>query len=504
MPDTDPSDGAEAPEQAAPISGVMSFGGVAIRATASSDELMAMARKCAMDPTVFEEHAPFFGRASISTNKIDAYFTRMRPSSLKNYADEAQTGVSVLTGHNHYSLGVGYSLTGSYTGGANSRVESDFYSIQGLPDTDDAITRIRAGLVRDTSIGFYGGDIVCSICGRSWMDWDCMHIPGFSYALDPKDANSEKVTAIGDVENAHLAEYSLVFDGATPGAGLLKVYREIDSGRVTPEMARSIEHRFRLRLPASVTSHRFAGWTETPGGVTVPADRATAPEPPAERAPEPEPTTAPTPPTQERVMPDTEEERAKKAAAAEDDPEKKKTEDDPEDAADGGADEGDENPDGSKKKKGDNATCPGLEDDEDKKKSTPVEGENAQVVAIRAVLVSVGQPADRDPIEGIRALHTEIERLRPLADDGRRYRADLITDAIEEGTRAFGNGFAIERYTALFERDSTSVDDIKGMRDDWRAIADAAIPTGRAIKDKPEPPTEPERKQSVPDAAFAA
>jgi hypothetical protein len=492
--------------------GVLPFSGVTIRAQVSTDELLDMAKRVAMDPTVFETNAPFFGRASISTGKVDSYFTRMLPSSLQNYAAEAAEGRSVLTGHNHSSLGVGYSLTGTFSGGSgeNARVESDFYSIQGLPDTDDAITRIRAGLVRDTSIGFYGGDIICSICDRSWMDWDCFHIPGLTYLFDPKDPESDRATAIGLVDGAHLAEYSLVFDGSTPGCGLIKAYREVDAGRVNVDQARSIENRYRVRLSGNPTSNRFAGWSQTKDGVAVPADRtadAAVPEEPvkvADAAVRQSTDPATTTPTQESApMPSAEDERKKKTnepdgdaediqdGGADEDTEKSTaTADDAADAGDEGADEGTD--DGKKKSDGKNTVA--------------VIGAGraalAAMVAVRAALVAAGQPENSDPVEAIRTLGAEVTRLRPLADDGRRYRADLVEEAISEGVRAFGNGFAVERYTALLERDATTLDEIKGFRDDWRALVDGTVPTGRAIK---ETSTEKPRgaTPAAPDAAFA-
>ncbi|MGN6814410.1 MAG: hypothetical protein ACTHMP_26385, partial [Thermomicrobiales bacterium] len=64
-----------------------------------------------------------------------------------------------------------------------------------------------------------------------------------------------------------------------------------------------------------------------------------------------------------------------------------------------------------------------------------------------------------------------------LADDGRQYRTDLVTEALEEGVRALGEGFAAETYKGMLE--TAPLETIKRMRDDWRAVGDKRFPGGR-------------------------
>jgi hypothetical protein len=54
---------------------------------------------------------------------------------------------------------------------------------------------------------------------------------------------------IAAIENAHLAEFSLVYDGATPGASVIRAQQEAEAGRIRPEQARLIEQRYRIHLP---------------------------------------------------------------------------------------------------------------------------------------------------------------------------------------------------------------------------------------------------------------
>jgi hypothetical protein len=70
--------------------------------------------------------------------------------------------------------------------------------------------------------------------------WDCMHWPGQTYEVkDPDTGVVSQVLCIADVD-ASLAEYSLVYDGATPNAMVLKGEAALDAGRMTPEIARQI------------------------------------------------------------------------------------------------------------------------------------------------------------------------------------------------------------------------------------------------------------------------
>lgn len=235
-------------------------------ANATTDDLLKLAKSRALDPSVFEERAPFFWRCEISSGRLDSYFSRMQPSSLRNYASEATAGVAFLLGHNWRSAPIGQSLTGHYFAGvaegetqAPARVEADFYTVRGLrpngeagTDADHLIDGIRSGTQRDVSIGFHGGRYICSICQRDmWQDWDCPHYPGVEYPVLDRAGKptGETVVAEAHIEDAHLSEVSAVYDGATPGAAVLKAYRAAEAGRLRPETAAVMRDRYRLLLP---------------------------------------------------------------------------------------------------------------------------------------------------------------------------------------------------------------------------------------------------------------
>lgn len=237
--------------------------------------LLALARNHAPDPSIFEDHPPYFFQAEVSSNRLDSYYTRMDATSLRNYAEDATAGVSLQNSHQWRSLGFGRSVQGQFIGAQGNGVARtlvDFYSLPGLNlngvATDDLIAGIRSGLVSDVSVGFYGGEYRCDICGRDMMrDWDCWHIPGFYYNVKDKDAKSaksakekeEQVLATATILNARLSEVSTVYDGATPGALILKAERELEAGRLRPEMARTLEQRYRVSLSGGRRSWQGMG-----------------------------------------------------------------------------------------------------------------------------------------------------------------------------------------------------------------------------------------------------
>jgi TolA-binding protein len=90
----------------------------------------------------------------------------------------------------------------------------------------------------------------------------------------------------------------------------------------------------------------------------------------------------------------------------------------------------------------------------------------------------------------------EIARLRPLADDGRAYRTDLVEQAITEGIRAYGNAFPVETDREMLG--NQSLDAIKRVRDMHKDAADKAIPTGRTSVDRAERPRRRRARTTYP------
>lgn len=345
----------------------------------SDAELLERATERALDPSIFERYKPFFWQGEISSNRWDSYETRMAPSTLRNYADDAETGVAFLRNHNNAEDPLGATLTGYFTGAQGdgvSHVRADFFALTD-PETLPYIAKLQAGVVRDLSVGFYGGQWLCSICGRDMLQWfgpdGCMHLLGVAYSPRDDEGKVKKDAppeiARATIENAHLAEVSGVYDGATPGAMIGKARALAVDGAFSARSRLLVEKRYRIHLPEP--ERRWAGLELATPRATGATTTAT--------------TTATTATTEE---------------------------------------------------------------------------------ALRAVLIQAGRPPQEDLGAGVRALLREHAKLRALADDGRRYRAELIEETLALGQRAYGRAFRQEDYRGLLER--SSLDAIKMMRDDWR------------------------------------
>jgi hypothetical protein len=402
---------------------------VSLRAT--DTELLTLARKLAPDPSIFDEVEPLLWGAEATNNRLDAYFTRMHESSLKNFAEDLNAGISFQDSHLTRKLGLGRSLSGRYVGAQGNGVAhviGEFYSIPGLAEVDNFWRGVRSGVYKDVSIGFYSAEFRCSVCGGdAWKWWGedaCHHIAGMEYdILDEKGNVKERATAFYWVKNARLSEVSIVYDGATPGAEIIKVkaQREADAGRLRPEAAQVLEQRYRIKLPGA--RHAYAGTTFK----------------------------------EERM-----EEQAR------------------------------ENPPATEEAAVIEATTELVEGTSDAERT---------LAEIRAILVEAAPRGMLLP-KAARWLADEVARLRPLADDGAAYRGDLIAEALAEGVRAFGAGFAQETYKGVLA--GATLDTIKRMKEDWRAVGDKLFPGGRLTQDGAGDSPRATTTQSVPDAAFAA
>jgi|GEM_PF-2096334 len=199
-----------------------------------------------------DSEKPEFFSVIASGAEIDSYGTFMMSSTLRNFAKDAEAGVSVLDSHNHQQLGFGQSVTGAYvTDSSGERMESTFFTIPGLSiegrSTDAYIRGIKRGLWRDISVGFWlppEARIICTICGKDMMRWQgensCRHFPGQTYDVSAHGTTRREV-AYGGIDGARLSEYSLVYDGATPGAGVAKARQMEDAGVLSPDIASQLE-----------------------------------------------------------------------------------------------------------------------------------------------------------------------------------------------------------------------------------------------------------------------
>ncbi len=414
------------------------------RATAA--QLTERAKARALDPAILDEFPPIFWTAEISNNRLDAYFTRMAVSTLRNFEVDAKAGVSFQDSHRTDGLErtLGQSLGARYIGpNAQGRpegvaaVEADFYTLTGMDLAVDAFVRkVRGGLVRDVSVGFYGGWFRCSICGRDMFDYTdyqnyCIHLPGRKYAKHDETGKKtdERVVATADVEDARLAETSGVYDGATPEASILaiKARQLADAGQLEPEAARLLAVQHRIFLPDVGPK-----WP----GVDL-----------SERKPK------------EGEMGDRPERREPEAT--------------------------------------DEAQARESERNEARE-----HGMALVRTAAAGALADIGLPIaeDADLAEAIRAHGAELRELRQQAEDGRTYRAQTIEDALTEGVRALGDKFDRDGRKRVLER--LTLDEIIERRDTWAEAAKLRFPGGRQTAEGGGEPSDGEA-EIAPDAAFA-
>lgn len=228
----------------------------------SRTKLRALAEKKAIDPSVFEEFPPFFFGGEISSDRWDSYDTRMGETTRTNYAKEAAAGVAYLRSHNKYGDPTGHTLTGTLDGKA---VRAEVYMIQD-PDSSIYIAKIRAAIVRAQSVGFTGGEWMCTICNRDmqiwWRDEGCPHLLGMMYQpVDSKGKAKEGVAPVkarATIENAHLVEVSGVYAGATPGAMIDKARALADQNQLDYRLHDSVQVRYKIELPPVRRIHPVA------------------------------------------------------------------------------------------------------------------------------------------------------------------------------------------------------------------------------------------------------
>lgn len=418
-------------------------------------DLLALARSRALDPSVFDEFAPLFFNGEISSTRWDAYDTRQAPSTLKNFATEAAVGVSILRNHDSGSDPIGQSLTGRFVGGSGdgvARVESDFYLLSD-PETAPYARKLRAGVVRDLSVGFYGGQWICSLCSKDMMAWmsrdGCPHMLGMTYTPRDeagKESGSPQV-ARATIEDAHLAEYSPVYDGATPGAMLKKARALAAEGRLTDGERSFVQVRYRTNLPER--SRTFLG-----SGLG-----------------------------KERAMPDVTETMTVESGGLRL-------------AANGRLYTPEEIQAHETSARAVRTALDGLKIGG----KTPEEG-----VRVLAEEVTRLRAVETDLLTGRAEGGAEtpgeiLTRLRAEATDGRAYRKDLIEQALLEGVRAHGNDFKRETYQRVL--DGASLEVVKQMHADWAAAAARVNPGGRKTQDGPgEQPAE--RSGSLPPRAYS-
>ena len=220
----------------------------------SDDKMRHLKRQ--VDLEGIEEDRIFPFATEISSSLLDTYYTEMAESSLRNFVSEAQEGRAFLEAHRGETLPLGHSYDAVYeTTEGRQRVVADIYMIRGVPlntltyaSTSAFVEMVETRVVRDVSIGFFGGTWICSICGIDVWDWNredyCRHWPGRQYEID-----GGMVLAKAVIEDAHLSEISAVYDGATPEAKILRRSQEfVRLGHLDEKAVFGLNNLYNLRM----------------------------------------------------------------------------------------------------------------------------------------------------------------------------------------------------------------------------------------------------------------
>ena len=424
---------------------------------------------------------PFVFEAEVSSTRLDAYYTHMADSTLRNFARDAAEGVSLLDSHDGYKLGVGYSSGGRYEEeGENGRAVATFYIVPGLrfggqhsfASSDDYIRAIQGGVVRDVSVGFYGGRWVCDLCKQPYFGQGstCQHLAGYEYEIE-RDGRLVREMCTVAIHDARLSEVSLVYDGATPGAMILKAEQEAEAGRMSVADIRQFEQQYRVKLPRP-----SAGAAPLKAGVTT------------------DPVRLPTTLTAANAANVTFSVSTGTNGVRAMEDEQVVTENAPEAVVAAGATE-----------------VEVVEVEAGAADAPPADSEARAVVeAVRQATLQSAAPQgitldaavrwlNEQLVQATRQLseaQAEVARLQPLADQGRQYREELVTQAVAEGVRALGEAFPEETYRAMLA--NAPLEHIRQVRDTFAAQGNARFPGGRLTQDAPRSEdNEPQRQTPV-------
>lgn len=222
-----------------------------------------------------------------NTNYIEDRFMFLGRRTLRGIADSAAAGFAFMNSHRTGDLSTptelpyGRTFAGRYetvrdeAGNLSARTVIGAYMLRGQqpngssgPTTDALFAGIEGGTIFDVSLGLYGGDPVCDVCGEDLRAYEpgegylCPHVPGTHRKMSEEEIDAQKARGVTDgvasytLENAKAAEFSAVFDGAVPGAGFRKAVRLARAGELTGAAFTEANHAYRSLL---LTSPRTKG-----------------------------------------------------------------------------------------------------------------------------------------------------------------------------------------------------------------------------------------------------
>jgi hypothetical protein len=149
--------------------------------------------------------------------------------SLRNFVEDLKHGIPLQDNHGEqedramvpvgkWMLGALVEAEGNMPAGALAGKRTNCTAVLYMPkgltiaglNTDEVVKAYKFGTLDDVSVGqnWKNAFFRCNLCGKSILDSDCPHIPGWEY---------EGVRATFTVENSHLGEVSFAWAGGLPG-----------------------------------------------------------------------------------------------------------------------------------------------------------------------------------------------------------------------------------------------------------------------------------------------
>lgn len=229
---------------------------VSARGTLPKDDAEAMAKINANvpGPALTEEQVYIHYMEAASDRFIADRHMFLHSSTLRNIADRANKGgFAFMNSHRTGDVSTPSELPfGRAFAGQYRTVQADdgtkvrtavlgVYMLRGQqpngangPSTDSLSASISGGTIFDVSMGLYGGERVCDVCGHDFYAKDpegrylCDHVPGTHRKMDAGQIEAQKAKGVPGgkatytLRDAVPGEVSAVYDGAIPGAGFRK------------------------------------------------------------------------------------------------------------------------------------------------------------------------------------------------------------------------------------------------------------------------------------------
>jgi hypothetical protein len=173
----------------------------------------------ALEPGSLTADDVFVGRVRLCNDQYDKAHERFPLPVLERFAETAP-GKPVLRGHNQRQEPAGRFFDAETVKDAAgvTHVVARYY----LSANDPLTSKVKAGIVRDVSIGAAAVQRTCDLCGEDFDSDACKHMPGVEYEGKPCT-----ITYSGDPSGYETKEGSFVVEGCQWGAETIRSFETL-------------------------------------------------------------------------------------------------------------------------------------------------------------------------------------------------------------------------------------------------------------------------------------